>query len=48
MSENYIICIERYPSAQSPSQNESFVNATRNLLKKEIKLFSLCAILHEN
>ena len=35
-------------SAQSPCQNESFVNTRRKLLKIEIKLFPLSAIPHEN
>ena len=40
--------IESQPSAQSPRQNKSFVNISRKLLKKEIKLFRLCPISDQN
>ena len=35
-------------SAQSPCQNESLLKLEENSWKIEIKLFPMCAILHEN
>ena len=47
ISGNCLNFIEWWPSAQSPCQNESFVNTRRKLMKKKIKLFKLRAISYE-
>ena len=40
---NFIAC---YPSAQSPCQNEGFVDTSRKLFEKKMELFLHCIISH--